>query len=93
LKLTGKIAEAAATCAIERSFEASDFLSHIVCNRHFEAAKRPAALTSATIALFASEEDLLAHAVQNLVFIGSFKASESFEKLDLLLDYQLIDVE
>jgi hypothetical protein len=66
LKLTGKIAEAAATCAIERSFEASDFLSHIVCDRHFEASERPAALTSATIALFSGEEDLLAHAVQNL---------------------------
>jgi len=66
LKLARKIAEAAATCTIERSFEAGDFLSHIVCDRHFEASKRSTALASATVALFSSEEYLLAHAVQNL---------------------------
>ena len=66
LELARKIAKAAATCAIERSFEAGDFLSHVVCDRHFEAAKRATALASATIALFSREEHLLAHAVQNL---------------------------
>ena len=80
-----------AALAAEGPDQVDDLPPSIVHYIHLEWPARAAALPRATVVILLGEEDVLPHAVHDLVLVRGLPASKSLQQLHLLLDEEMVD--
>lgn len=81
MKTAGETAGRAAV----RPAQVNHFLLKIVSDLDFKTPQRAADISSAAVSVFFSVEDLLAHAVLNLILVICLKANNGWKRRELFL--------